>query len=85
MTTRVNVLGVGVSVLNLRTAVDAIADAVRARRKGCICVTGVHGVMEAQNDPVFRKILNEAFLARPTECRWSGWAKSAAIRIAPRL
>ena len=32
MTNRVNVLGVGVSVLNLRTAVDAIAGAVRARR-----------------------------------------------------
>jgi N-acetylglucosaminyldiphosphoundecaprenol N-acetyl-beta-D-mannosaminyltransferase len=65
MTTRVNVLGVGISVLNLRTAVDAIADAVRARRKGCICVTGVHGVMEARNDPAFRKILNEAFLCTP--------------------
>src|ERR1039457_4866679 len=65
MTTRVNVLGVGVSVLNLRTAVAAIADAVRARRKGYICVTGVHGVMESQNDPAFRKILNEAFLCTP--------------------
>ena len=62
---RVNVLGVGVSVLNLRTAVDAIADAVRARRKGYVCVTGVHGVMEAQNDPALRKILNSAFLCTP--------------------
>jgi N-acetylglucosaminyldiphosphoundecaprenol N-acetyl-beta-D-mannosaminyltransferase len=65
MTTRVNVLGVGVSVLNLETAVAAIADAVRARRRGYICVTGVHGVMEAQNDPAFRKILNDAFLCTP--------------------
>jgi N-acetylglucosaminyldiphosphoundecaprenol N-acetyl-beta-D-mannosaminyltransferase len=65
MTNRVNVLGVGVSVLNLQTAVAVIADAVRARRKGYICVTGVHGVIEAQNDPAFRKILNEAFLCTP--------------------
>ena len=65
MTNRVNVLGVGVSVLNLRTAVDAIAGAVRARRKGYVCVTGVHGVMEARNDPAFRKILNGAFLCTP--------------------
>ncbi len=65
MTTRVNVLGVGVSVLNLETAVAAITDAVRARRKGYICVTGVHGVMEAQDDPAFRKILNDAFLCTP--------------------
>jgi N-acetylglucosaminyldiphosphoundecaprenol N-acetyl-beta-D-mannosaminyltransferase len=65
MTNRVNVLGVGVSVLNLDTAVAAIADAVRARRRGYICVTGVHGVMEAQDDPAFRKILNDAFLCTP--------------------
>ncbi len=49
MTKRVNVLGVGISVLNLQTALAAIAEAVRTRRKGYICVTGVHGVMEAQD------------------------------------
>ena len=65
MTNRVNVLGVGVSVLNLRTALEAIAAAVRGRRKGFVCVTGVHGVMEAQNDPAFRNILNSAFLCTP--------------------
>ncbi|MDD5138875.1 MAG: WecB/TagA/CpsF family glycosyltransferase [Verrucomicrobiales bacterium] len=65
MTKRVNVLGVGVSVLNLRTALDAIAGAVRTRRKGYICVTGVHGVMEAQADENFRRILNGAFLCTP--------------------
>ena len=65
MTNRVNVLGVGVSVLNLQSALAAIADALRARRKGYICVTGVHGVMEAQADPAFRNILNQAFLCTP--------------------
>jgi N-acetylglucosaminyldiphosphoundecaprenol N-acetyl-beta-D-mannosaminyltransferase len=62
---RVNVLGVGLSVLNLPTAVEEIAAAVRARRKGYICVTGVHGVIEAQNDAAFRKILNSALLCTP--------------------
>ena len=65
MTNRVNVLGVGISVLNLRTALDAIAGAVRERRKGYICVTGVHGVMEAQDDAAFKNILNGAFLCTP--------------------
>ena len=65
MTKRVNVLGVGLSVLNLRTALAAVADAVRERRKGYICVTGVHGVMEAQDDDAFKKILNRAFLCTP--------------------
>jgi N-acetylglucosaminyldiphosphoundecaprenol N-acetyl-beta-D-mannosaminyltransferase len=65
MTNRVNVLGVGISVLNLKTALDTISDAVRARRKGYICVTGVHGVMESQSDEAFKKILNGAFLCTP--------------------
>ena len=65
MKNRINVLGVGISVLNLQSALDEIAEAIRARRKGYICVTGVHGVMEAQSDESFRKILNEAFLCTP--------------------
>src|SRR5476649_313865 len=65
MTNRVNVLGVGISVLNLQSALEAIADAVRARRKGYICVRDAHGVMLAQKDAAFRRILNEAFLCTP--------------------
>lgn len=62
---RVNVLGVGVSVLNLTTALAAIAEAVRQRRKGYVCVTGVHGVMESQGDSALRQIHNRAFLVTP--------------------
>jgi N-acetylglucosaminyldiphosphoundecaprenol N-acetyl-beta-D-mannosaminyltransferase len=74
---RVNVLGVGVSVLNLRTALTAISDAVGARRKGYICVTGVHGVMEAQEDAAFRHILNQACLCTPDGMPmvWMGWLR----------
>ncbi len=62
---RVNVLGVGISVLNLHTALAAVAAAVAQRRKGYICITGVHGVMEAQDNDAFRKMLNQAFLCTP--------------------
>ena len=62
---RVNVLGVGVSVINLETALAVIADAMLRREKGYICVTGVHGVMEAQRDIEFRRILNNALLCTP--------------------
>jgi N-acetylglucosaminyldiphosphoundecaprenol N-acetyl-beta-D-mannosaminyltransferase len=62
---RVNVLGVGISVLNLMAARAAMAEALAQRRKGYICVTGVHGVIEAQGDPAFRRILNRAFLCTP--------------------
>lgn len=62
---RVNVLGVGISAINLQSALAEVADAIRDRRKGYICVTGVHGVMEAQTDEGFRTILNKAFLCTP--------------------
>lgn len=65
MTKRVNVLGVGISVLNLPSALAAIAEALHTRRKGYICVTGVHGVIEAQADDHFRRILNDSFLCTP--------------------
>ena len=62
---RVNVLGAGISVLNMRSALDAVAEAVAQRRKGYICITGVHGVMEGQDEPTFLRILNNAFLCTP--------------------
>jgi N-acetylglucosaminyldiphosphoundecaprenol N-acetyl-beta-D-mannosaminyltransferase len=74
---RVNVLGVGISVINLPAALTAIGDAVCTRRKGYICVTGVHGVMEAQEDAAFRRILNQAYLCTPDGMPmvWLGWLR----------
>lgn len=65
MPARVNVLGVGVSVLNLDRAVDVLREAVASGRRGYVCVTGVHGVMEAQSDPDLRRIHNESLLTTP--------------------
>jgi len=62
---RVNVLGVGISPLNLPSSVVAIRTAIETRTKGYICVTGVHGVSEAQENPGFRAILNGSFLNTP--------------------
>ena len=62
---RANVLGIGVSVLNLETAVHQVVGALEQKAKGYICVTGVHGVSEAQKDPSFRQLLNQAFLNTP--------------------
>jgi len=62
---RANVLGVAVTALSLDTATQQVAHALEHRTKGYICVTGVHGVSEAQVDPDFRQILNQAFLNTP--------------------
>jgi N-acetylglucosaminyldiphosphoundecaprenol N-acetyl-beta-D-mannosaminyltransferase len=61
----VNVLGVAVSPINMQIALDRIARALEKREKGYICVTGVHGISEAQSDKEFRQILNGAFLCTP--------------------
>jgi N-acetylglucosaminyldiphosphoundecaprenol N-acetyl-beta-D-mannosaminyltransferase len=62
---RVNILGVGVHAIDLATAIRTIFSAVEQGTGGYVCVTGVHGVMEAQRDPGFRRILNRALLTTP--------------------
>jgi N-acetylglucosaminyldiphosphoundecaprenol N-acetyl-beta-D-mannosaminyltransferase len=62
---RVNVLGVGVHAINMEEAVTFLLDSVARRRKGYVCVTGVHGIMEAQNNCRFRITLNESMLTTP--------------------
>jgi len=62
---KANVLGVGVSVINLAQAARLILEAVRQNQKGYVAVSGVHGVSEAQADRQFRRILNSAFLNTP--------------------
>ena len=57
-----NVLGVAMSGMDLEVATRAVLEACEQRRKGYVCVTGVHGVTEAQKDEEFRQILNGAFL-----------------------
>ena len=62
---RINVLGVGISVLNLNSAVEVIRRKIATFGKGYICVTGVHGVIESQKDPELRAIHNRSFLTTP--------------------
>jgi N-acetylglucosaminyldiphosphoundecaprenol N-acetyl-beta-D-mannosaminyltransferase len=62
---RVNVLDVGIHAVDMPRTLEAIVTALDAGRKGYVCVTGVHGVMEAQRDPDLRDTLNQAFLNLP--------------------
>ena len=63
--TRVNVLGVGIHAIDMDTALRESERLLAGDRKGYVCVTGVHGVMESQDDPALRAILNQAFLCLP--------------------
>jgi N-acetylglucosaminyldiphosphoundecaprenol N-acetyl-beta-D-mannosaminyltransferase len=62
---RANVLGVGVHALDINEAVRLSEQLLSSGGRGYVCVTGVHGVMEAQEDPALREILNRAFLCVP--------------------
>ena len=74
---RVDVLGVGISALNLDSAKRTILERLEKREKGYICVTGVHGVIEAQDDSKFRNILNDSFLTTPDGMPmvWVSWLR----------
>jgi N-acetylglucosaminyldiphosphoundecaprenol N-acetyl-beta-D-mannosaminyltransferase len=62
--TRANILGVGVHAVNLPLAADKLEAAV-SNGGGYVCVTGVHGVMEAQRSARFKKVLDDAMLVVP--------------------
>ena len=82
---RVNVQGVGVHALNLRSAVEVLRTAIATRAKGYVCVTGVHGVCEAQADPAFRSILNHALLNTPDGMPMVWIGKNAGFREMDRV
>ena len=65
------------SVLTLPTAVERILEAVSRDQSGYICVTGMHGIMEARDDAALQQILNRAFLCTPDGMPtvWIGRAK----------
>ncbi len=58
-------LGVGVSAINMPEALRLSERLLRDHGKGYVCLTGVHGIMEAQRDDALRGILNHSFLCAP--------------------
>jgi N-acetylglucosaminyldiphosphoundecaprenol N-acetyl-beta-D-mannosaminyltransferase len=62
---RTNILGVGVSAVNLPMAMQAIEHWIEARTPHYVCVAGVHNIMASQHDPALRQIHNRAGLVTP--------------------
>jgi N-acetylglucosaminyldiphosphoundecaprenol N-acetyl-beta-D-mannosaminyltransferase len=68
---KIDVLGVGVSATTYGEVVSRCEEWIRERPMGTalaghyICVTSVHGVMEARNDFGLRTILNDADIVTP--------------------
>lgn len=66
MIQRVDVLGVGISAINMEMTLAEVTRWVEnAGPSRYVCVTGVHGVMESQSDPELLRIHNESGMTTP--------------------
>jgi N-acetylglucosaminyldiphosphoundecaprenol N-acetyl-beta-D-mannosaminyltransferase len=62
---RVDILGVGVSPINLDDAIATIERWISEGSRNYVCITGVHGVMESRRNQRLRRIHNEAGMVTP--------------------
>jgi N-acetylglucosaminyldiphosphoundecaprenol N-acetyl-beta-D-mannosaminyltransferase len=61
----INVLGVRISAVNLKSATGLIQKAIDDGGKEYVCVRDAHGVVRCQKDPELRSIHNRAFMVTP--------------------
>ena len=62
---RVNILGVGISAVNMEQVLQVLEHWVRTREPHYVCVTPAHGIMECQHDPGLGVIFNKSGLTTP--------------------
>jgi N-acetylglucosaminyldiphosphoundecaprenol N-acetyl-beta-D-mannosaminyltransferase len=60
-----NILGVGVSAINMQMALDTIHKWIQRRESHYVCLTGVHGVIASYRNEAIRKVHNSAGLVTP--------------------
>jgi N-acetylglucosaminyldiphosphoundecaprenol N-acetyl-beta-D-mannosaminyltransferase len=82
---RVNILGVGVTPLDLPQAVATLDRWREDGRRDYVCCVSVHGIVTAQRDREIREALNRAGLATEDGmplvwwCRWAGFARAGRV------
>jgi len=76
---RVNILGVGVSAIDMEAALQRIDGWVKAHERQYVCVCPVHSIMECRRSAEVREIFNSAGMVTPDGmpvvwvARWSGY------------
>lgn len=60
-----NVLGVKVSSINIPMALTIMDEWIKTGQQHYVTITGVHGVIESQRDPIIRDIHNSAGMVTP--------------------
>jgi N-acetylglucosaminyldiphosphoundecaprenol N-acetyl-beta-D-mannosaminyltransferase len=82
---RINVLGVGISAINLQQAVGEIERWIAIGARHYVNVCNVHTVMECQRAPTLRDIVNHSGLSTPDGMplvwltRWHGHRSAARV------
>jgi N-acetylglucosaminyldiphosphoundecaprenol N-acetyl-beta-D-mannosaminyltransferase len=82
---RVNILGVGITPVNL---VEAVTTLEKWRGEGSreyVCCVSVHGLVEAQRDPKVRSALNRAGLATEDGMPLVWWCRRSGYSTARRV
>jgi N-acetylglucosaminyldiphosphoundecaprenol N-acetyl-beta-D-mannosaminyltransferase len=62
---RVNVLGIGVDATTPEDVARTLSASLQAETKRYVCLTGVHGVMEAQREPSLKSIFANSLVVAP--------------------
>ncbi len=62
---RVNILGVGISAINMGQTLAAFDEWIRNKSQRYVCVTPAHAVMDCYRDPALRRIFNASGLTTP--------------------
>lgn len=82
---RVDVLGVGISAVNLDSAARRITEWIEHGERTYVCVTGVHGVMESRRDADLRAVHNGSGMTTPDGMpmvwagRWAGFRDMSRV------
>jgi N-acetylglucosaminyldiphosphoundecaprenol N-acetyl-beta-D-mannosaminyltransferase len=82
---RVNILGVGVSAVNMAQTLEIIAGWIAARQQRYVCVSNVHSIMSCQRDPELRAIHNRAGMVTPDGMPLVWLSRQAGYRHVERV
>jgi len=75
---RTNVLGVGISAVNMPMAVEVVHQWIAGGERHYVCVAAAHSVMECRRDAPLRRLFNQSGLTTPDGMplvwlsRWAG-------------
>ena len=82
---RVDILGVGITPLDLKRAVATLERWRAERRQEYVCVVSVHGLLVAQHDPAFRHALNHCGMAIEEGMPLVWWSRLRGFSEARRI